>query len=301
MGCRKGTPYDYRIDRENPECYRDIDGKAWVTKMSKIEFKNISLDYKDNNGAIYKALEGTSFSVEEGEFVSIIGSSGCGKSTILSVLAGLNHQKEGSFLIDGEETSGTGRNRGVVFQHYSLFPWMSIRKNLEFGIKQNFPKLSKKELGEKALLYLEKVGLKGFENKFPSQLSGGMQQRAAIARTLAMESEILLMDEPFGAIDAKNRVILQDLLLEILDNTDSQKTIVFVTHDVDEAILLSDRILFMKDKKIEKEITVPFERPRNREKLTLTGDYHSLRRKIVDLFYYDEADQKNEFEGGAGI
>lgn len=269
--------------------------------MSKIEFKDISLDYKDNSGTVYHALEGTNFSVEEGEFVSIIGSSGCGKSTILSVLAGLNVQKSGSYLIDGVETKGTGKNRGVVFQHYSLFPWMTIKKNLEYGIKQNFPKLSKKELGEKALLYLEKVGLKGFEYKFPSQLSGGMQQRAAIARTLAMETDILLMDEPFGAIDAKNRVILQDLLLEILDQTEQKKTIVFVTHDVDEAILLSDRILFMRDKKIEKEIKVPFARPRNRESLTMKGDYQSLRRKIVDLFYYDEKEQKNEFEGGAGI
>lgn len=145
------------------------------------------------------------------------------------------------------------------------------------------------------------MGLKGCENIFPSQLSGGMQQRAAIARTLAMETEILLMDEPFGAIDAKNRVILQDLLLEILDQTEKRKTIVFVTHDVDEAILLSDRILFMRDKKIEKEIQVPFERPRNREKLAMRGDYQNLRRKIVDLFYYDEEEEKNEFEGGAGI
>ena len=272
-----------------------------MVKMSKIEFKNISLDYQDNSGTVYKALEDASFSVEEGEFVSIIGSSGCGKSTILSVLAGLNHQKSGSLLIDGVETSGTGKNRGVVFQHYSLFPWMTIKRNLEFGIKQNFPKLSKKELSEKAMLYLEKVGLKGFEYKFPSQLSGGMQQRAAIARTLAMESEILLMDEPFGAIDAKNRVILQDLLLEILDSEDQKKTIVFVTHDVDEAILLSDRILFMKNKKIETELKVPFARPRNRERLTTDGEYRSLRKKIVDLFYYDGVEQKSEFEGGEGI
>ena len=222
------------------------------------------------------------------------------KSTILSVLAGLNHQKEGSFLIDGVETSGTGKNRGVVFQHYSLFPWMTIKRNLEFGIKQNFPELSKKELSEQALLYLEKVGLKGFEYKFPSQLSGGMQQRAAIARTLAMESEILLMDEPFGAIDAKNRVLLQDLLLQILDATEKKKTIVFVTHDVDEAILMSDRILFMEDKKIAHEVKVPFARPRNREKLTSDEAYLSLRRKVVDLFYH-EHEQKLEFEGGEGI
>lgn len=268
--------------------------------MGKINFENISLDYTDGGGSAFTALSGVNFSVEEGEFVSIIGSSGCGKSTILSVLAGLNAPKSGSFQIDGVETRGTGKNRGVVFQHYSLFPWMSVKKNVEFGIRQNFPKLSRKELEEKAQSYLEKVGLKGFEHKYPSQLSGGMQQRAAIARTLAMETDILLMDEPFGAIDAKNRVILQDLLLEILDKTVPKKTIVFVTHDVDEAILMSDRILFMRDKKIEKEIRVPFDRPRNREKLSMKGDYQRLRRKIVDLFYYDE-EKEPVLEGGAGI
>jgi NitT/TauT family transport system ATP-binding protein len=164
--------------------------------MGKIDLKDICLDYADN-GTVYHALDGVTFSVKEGEFVSIIGSSGCGKSTILSVLAGLNDPLSGSFQIDGKETRGTGKNRGVVFQHYSLFPWMTILKNVEFGIKQNFPQLKKKELEEKSLKSLENVGLKGFEHKYPFQLSGGMQQRAAIARTLAMETEILLMDEPF--------------------------------------------------------------------------------------------------------
>jgi NitT/TauT family transport system ATP-binding protein len=269
--------------------------------MAKIELKDICLDYTDN-GNVYTALDGISFSVEEGEFVSIIGSSGCGKSTTLSVLAGLNNPKSGSFQIDGVETRGTGKNRGVVFQHYSLFPWMTIRKNLEFGIKQNFPKSSKKEREEKAMTYLKDVGLKGFEHKYPYQLSGGMQQRAAIARTLAMETEILLMDEPFGAIDAKNRVLLQNLLLELLDHSSQKKTIIFVTHDVDEAILMSDRILFMKDKKIERDIKVPFIRPRNRELLSGLKEYQNLRREIVDLFYYDtKSDAENIFEGGEGI
>lgn len=177
---------------------------------------------------------------------------------------------------------------------------MTVKKNIEFGIKQNFPNISKKDNSDKAQKYLEKVGLKGFEHKFPHQLSGGMQQRAAIARTLAMETEILLMDEPFGAIDAKNRVILQDLLLDILDKTQEKKTIIFVTHDVDEAILMSDRILFMNEKKIEKEIRVPFSRPRNRERLNSDQEYQHLRRKIVDLFYYDE-EEETVFEGGEGI
>lgn len=138
-------------------------------EMSKIELKDITLDYTDQ-GNVYHALDGVTFSVEEDEFVSLIGSSGCGKSTTLSILAGLNNPQSGSFLIDGQETRGTGKDRGVVFQHYSLFPWMSVRKNIEFGIKQNFPRLSKKELTAKAMEYLEKVGLKGFENKYPYQL-----------------------------------------------------------------------------------------------------------------------------------
>ena len=218
-------------------------------EMSKIELKDITLDYTDQ-GNVYHALDGVTFSVEEGEFVSLIGSSGCGKSTTLSILAGLNNPQSGSFLIDGQETRGTGKDRGVVFQHYSLFPWMSVRKNIEFGIKQNFPKLSKKELTAKAMEYLEKVGLKGFENKYPYQLSGGMQQRAAIARTLAMETDILLMDEPFGAIDAKNRVLLQDLLLQILDATEKKKTIVFVNAKTfltnNEVKALFDHVFYSK-------------------------------------------------------
>lgn len=272
--------------------------------MGKIDLKDICMDYTDN-GVVFTALDGVTFSVEEGEFVSIIGSSGCGKSTILSVLAGLNDPKSGSFQIDGKETRGTGYNRSVVFQHYSLFPWMTIKKNVEFGIRQNFKELSKKELSQRAQTYLTNVGLTGFESKYPFQLSGGMQQRAAIARTLAMDSEILLMDEPFGAIDAKNRVILQDLLLDILEKTDKKKTIIFVTHDVDEAILMSDRILFMKNKKIEREIKVPFARPRNRDQLAAKKEYQKLRRKVVDLFYYDaevEPDgNQGLVQGGEGI
>lgn len=267
--------------------------------MDKIALENITLDYVDN-GTTYHALDGVSFTVKEGEFVSLIGSSGCGKSTVLSILAGLNHQKSGSYRIDGVETSGTGKNRGIVFQHYSLFPWMSVQRNIEFGIQQNFPQMPKKERAAEAKSYLKKVGLEGFEQKFPFQLSGGMQQRAAIARTLAMRTEILLMDEPFGAIDAKNRVILQDLLLEILEKSEDKKTVVFVTHDVDEAILLSDRILFMNQKKIEQEITVNFPRPRNREKLMEKASYRDLRKKIINLFYY-EAPESIEVAGGEGI
>lgn len=267
--------------------------------MGKIEVKDISLDYHDN-GINFTVLDGVSFSIQTGEFVSIIGSSGCGKSTLLGVLAGLNRPGSGTYTIDGAMVEGPGKERGVVFQHYSLFPWMTIKKNITFGVKQNFPGLSKSELGEIAEKYIGEVGLGGCENKFPYQLSGGMQQRAAIARTLAMEPKILLMDEPFGAIDAKNRVILQDLLLDILQKKNNRKTVIFVTHDVDEAILLSDRILFMNHKKIEKEYFVNFPRPRKREELLGNGTFDHMKRMIVKRFYYDTEEETN-FAGGAGI
>ncbi|MBO5515492.1 MAG: ATP-binding cassette domain-containing protein, partial [Schwartzia sp.] len=178
--------------------------------MHKIEISNVSLTY-DDDGTVYNALDRMNFSVEPGEFVSIIGSSGCGKSSTLSILAGLREPTEGQYLIDGHVSHGTGRNRGVVFQHYSLFPWMTAEGNVAFGIRQAFPDTTEKEASDIARGYLEKVGLAGFEEKYPYQLSGGMQQRTAIARTLAMQPEILLLDEPFGAIDARNRILLQDL------------------------------------------------------------------------------------------
>ena len=195
--------------------------------MSKIEIQNLTVEYTDKNRR-FTALKDVSFSVESGEFVSVIGSSGCGKSTLLSILEGINSPAEGTILIDGKPISGTGTDRGVVFQHYSLFPWMTARKNIAFGIKQVKKEISKAHRLKLADEYLEKVGLGEFKNQYPSQLSGGMQQRVAIARALAMDTDILLMDEPFGAIDAKNRTILQELLLKLWegDGVQEKKTVV---------------------------------------------------------------------------
>jgi NitT/TauT family transport system ATP-binding protein len=254
--------------------------------MSKIEIKRGYFDYVDN-GKAFNALKDLSLCVEEGEFVSLIGSSGCGKSTILSILAGLRTLTSGEYLIDHNPVDGPGKDRGIVFQHYSLFPWMTSKNNVSFGIKQNNSAINKKEANEIAKNYLKKVGLEGFENKYPFQLSGGMQQRVAIARTLAMKPDILLMDEPFGAIDAKNKVVLQDMLLDLLLNDVGKKTMVFVTHDVDEAILLSDRMLFMHGKKIDREIPVPFPRPRKRDDLVRSDQYRILRERIMKLFFRD--------------
>jgi NitT/TauT family transport system ATP-binding protein len=255
-------------------------------ELPKIQIRNGYLNYIDN-GKAFNVLSDLNLSVAEGEFASIIGSSGCGKSTILSVLSGLRHLDKGEYLINNVEVNGPGKDRGMVFQHYSLFPWMTSKGNISFAIKQAQSGLSGREIDEVARYHLEKVGLTDFADRYPYQLSGGMQQRIAIARTLAMNPKILLMDEPFGAVDTKNKIVLQSLLMDILMNDKEQKTVVFVTHDVDEALLLSDKILFMHGKKIEEEMPVSLTRPRNRDEIIRTKEYRLLREKIMSYFFRD--------------
>ncbi|MBP3746061.1 MAG: ABC transporter ATP-binding protein [Ruminococcus sp.] len=261
---------------------------------NKIEIKDLSVNYIENKRS-FNALHDVSFGVADGEFVSVIGASGCGKSTLLSVLEGLYAPAGGTVQIDGKELHGTGTERGVVFQHYSLFPWMTTKKNIEFGIKQARKDVKRSDRARIAEEYLTKVGLSGFGSKYPSQLSGGMQQRAAIARALAMDTEILLMDEPFSAIDPKNRVILQELLLKLWegDGTEPRKTVVFVTHDIDEAILLSDKIVVLTAHPgtVNEVVNVPFERPRRREDLVRTTEYAKFRNKLLSLLYNDIAER----------
>jgi len=261
---------------------------------NKIEIKDLTVNYTENKRS-FNALTNVSFNVADGEFVSVIGASGCGKSTLLSVLEGLYAPAGGSVKIDGEELHGTGSERGVVFQHYSLFPWMTTKKNIEFGIKQARHDIKRSERSKIADEFLSKVGLGEFGRKYPSQLSGGMQQRAAIARALAMDTQILLMDEPFSAIDAKNRVVLQELLLELWegDGTEKRKTVVFVTHDIDEAILLSDKIVVLTAHPgtVNEIVNVPFERPRRREDLVKTDEYGKFRSRLLALLYNDIAER----------
>ena len=261
---------------------------------NKIEIRNLSVDYTER-GKQFNALHDVSFGVGAGEFVSVIGASGCGKSTLLSVLEGIYQAADGSVEIDGRALHGTGKERGVVFQHYSLFPWMTTRTNIAFGIKQARHDISRRERLKIADEFLGKVGLEGFGKKYPSQLSGGMQQRAAIARALAMNTEILLMDEPFSAIDAKNRVVLQELLLSLWegDSKEHRKTVVFVTHDIDEAILLSDKIVVLTAHPgtVNEIVQVPFDRPRRRESLTQTAEYGQFRNRLLSLLYHDVAER----------
>ena len=262
--------------------------------LPKIEVKHLTVNYAEKN-RMFTALQDVNFTVEDGEFVSIIGASGCGKSTLLSVLEGLYKQASGEITINGKPLEGTGKERGVVFQHYSLFPWMTTRKNIAFGIAQVRKDLSRKERLALADTFLEKVGLGEFGNKYPSQLSGGMQQRAAIARALAMDTDILLMDEPFSAIDAKNRIVLQELLLKLWEGNgkEPRKSVVFVTHDIDEAILLSDKIVVLTAHPgtVAEIIQVPFERPRDRQKLVQSPEYSAFRSHLLHLFYHDIAER----------
>jgi NitT/TauT family transport system ATP-binding protein len=252
----------------------------------KIELRNVSLTYRTEKED-FNVLNEVSLSVKEGEFISLIGPSGCGKSTLLSLIAGLNFTDEGDVLIDGERVTGTGNNRAIVFQHYSLFSWMDAFKNVVFGIEHSGRKLPPGKTSERAKKYIDRVGLTEFMHKYPSELSGGMQQRVAIARALAQDPEILLMDEPFGAIDTKNRMNLQELLLRLCSNEEKKKTVVFVTHDIDEAILLANRIIFMEPRKIKDEIPVNIDKSQSRTWILQSEEYQELRRRLISLFYSD--------------
>lgn len=255
--------------------------------MSRIDINGVSYCYRDNN-EVYLALEDIDLHVADGEFICLVGHSGCGKSTLLSLLAGLATPDAGSVEVDGVRVTGPSTSRAMVFQHYSLFPWMKVVKNVAFSIRHVGKKVSKADAYTRALKYLDEVGMADAANKYPFQLSGGMQQRVAIARALAMESDILLLDEPFGALDARNRQELQELLLELWHSARHRRTVVFVTHDLSEALLLADRIVFMVPKHIERIVDVDFPRPRNMEELSLDPHFREMRSELMELFYVDD-------------
>ncbi|WP_243298675.1 ABC transporter ATP-binding protein [Bacillus litorisediminis] len=226
------------------------------------------------------ALNQTSFTVEEGEFVTILGPSGCGKSTILRVVAGLEEPTSGKVLVDGKEVKGPGPDRGMVFQTYSLYPWLTVDENISFGLK--LKGVSKKEQQEVAQHYLNMIGLSGFEKHYPIQLSGGMKQRVAIARALANDPEILLMDEPFGALDAQTRSIMQEILLKVWE--ESKKTILFITHDVEESIFLGDSVYVMTARpgRLKANIKVPLPRPRDYQSKA-SPEFAALKAELLEL------------------
>ncbi len=257
--------------------------------MTKIKAENIKKIYKirsngnsKNNGHTPNdllALGGVDLSINKGEFVSIVGPSGCGKSTFLDLVGGLSKPSEGSISIDGKPVTGPGLDRGIVFQQYALFPWRTAIENVEFGLENQ--KVEKKERAEIAKKYLSLVGLGGFEDRYPYELSGGMKQRVAIARALAYDPDILLMDEPFGALDAQTREILQGELLRIWEET--HKTVLFITHSIDEAVFLSDKVAIMTARPglIKKLVDIPISRAaRFEDGIRTSQDFIGVRHEL---------------------
>ena len=243
--------------------------------------------YEDGKKGLVTAIDRVNLEVKDGEFVMIVGPSGCGKTTLINILGGLNTATSGEVLLDGKPVQGPGADRGMVFQGYSLFPWLTVQKNVEFGLKMK--KMPKAQRAEQAKKFIDLVGLTGFENALPKQLSGGMKQRVAIARTLANEPEILLMDEPFGALDAQTRVVMQELLADISKKT--KTTILFITHDIDEAVLLGDRIYVMSRRPgtIREVLDVNIPGVRSHESLVLPG-FLETKKKIMDMLWQESMD-----------
>ncbi len=258
--------------------------------------KNIKLSVKDlqkiypANGRKDKevvALRDINLEVRESEFVVMVGPSGCGKSSLINIIGGLEDATEGVVQIDGKDVTGPGADRGMVFQGYSLFPWLTVQKNIEFGLKMK--KMPKEERAKIAKEFIDLVGLTGFENSLPKQLSGGMKQRVAIARTLANHPQVLLMDEPFGALDAQTRVVMQELLAKI--SRETKNTILFITHDIDEAILLADRIYVMSRRPgtIREVLDVNIQGERNHEML-VRPEFLEMKRKIMEMLWQESQD-----------
>jgi len=235
-------------------------------------------------GAPEPVFEGVNFGIQRGEFVCIIGHSGCGKTTILNTLAGLEHSSEGHVFMDGREVTAPGLERGVVFQGHALMPWLTVRQNIAFAVRSKWPEKSKAEVRSHVEKYVQLVGLSPAIDKLPSQLSGGMKQRVGIARAFAIEPKMLLLDEPFGALDALTRGTIQDELLRICGET--KQTVFMITHDVDEAILLADKILLMSNgprARIAEIVVNTLPRDRTRAGLHHDPQFYPLRNHLVDF------------------
>lgn len=256
--------------------------------MKKIELAHVSYGYQAH-GRRDEVLHDVSLSVEPGEFVCIVGQSGCGKTTLLRLLAGLALPDEGTVRIDGAPVAGPGADRAIVFQNYTLFPWMTARKNVRFGIRQARRELTREQINRRADEFLERVDMLHAADKYPYQLSGGMRQRVALARSLAMDTDILLLDEPFGALDARIRGELQQLVETLCSGGRERKTVIFVTHDIHEAVFLADRVLYMEGGRLLRELPVGLPRPRCALCAADTERLCASRREL--LRYFDAADK----------
>jgi len=251
-----------------------------VTGNAKLRIEGVSRTFPGvAERAALRALEPTDLQVAKNDFITLLGPSGCGKSTLLRIVAGLDRPTEGRVLLDGREIAGPGPDRGMVFQSYTLFPWLTVADNVAFGLRERG--VDERTIAHKVNSYIDKVGLRGFERHLPKQLSGGMQQRTAIARALANDPEILLLDEPFGALDNQTRALMQELLLGIWER--ERKTVIFVTHDIDEAIFMASRVLVMTARpgRIKADLAVDLPHPRHYTVKT-TPEFSTLKAQLTE-------------------
>lgn len=252
--------------------------------MAKLLVKGVDKTYTSKSkGQQIEALRNINMAVEENEFAVIVGPSGCGKSTLLNIIAGLEHCDGGEILMDGKRSIlSPGADRGMVFQSYTLFPWLTVKQNVEFGLRLKKLPVSQREAVSKH--YISAVGLGGFENVLPKELSGGMKQRVAIARTMANRPEILLMDEPFGALDAQTRVVMQEMLVDVWQK--EQSTVLFITHDIDEAVLLGTKIYVMSRRpgRIRAELEVKLPGKRGHHSMALP-EFMEIKTNIMNMLW----------------
>ena len=249
--------------------------------LSKIE-KRFPIPGKDD----YVAVTDVNLEIKENEIIAIIGHSGCGKSTLLNMISGLDAQTEGVILLDNKEIAGPGPERAVVFQNHSLLPWLSVYQNIEIAVKKVMPELSPQELRQRVEKFIDMVNLDQARDKMPDEISGGMKQRVGIARALSIKPKVLLMDEPFGALDSLTRANLQEHLMKIQQKV--QNTVIIITHDIDEAVLLSDRVVMMTNgpkATIGEILEVNLERPRDRVSLQHDPEYIRCREAILNFLY----------------
>lgn len=258
----------------------------------RISFDGVSVEFQTASGPL-RVVDNVSYRIREGEFVSIIGPSGCGKTTMMNMVAGFLKPTLGSVTLDGKPIPGPGPDRGVIFQEYGVFPWLTVKQNIAFGLNLRASRVPGNEREEICQRYMHLMGLADFADAWPKMLSGGMRQRLAIARAYAVRPEFLLMDEPFGALDAQTRSAMQDLLLEVLQA--EHKTVMLITHSVEEAVYLSNRIIVMtaRPTRIREIIDVPFEYPREAS-LHEKPEYGELRSRVRELVMKEYAAQARQ-------
>lgn len=253
-----------------------------MASVGKVELRNVTKAFVDEKRSRETvALQDVSLSIPDGQFVCLLGPSGCGKSTVLNIVAGFERATSGDVLVGPDRVEGPARDHGMVFQQPHLFPWLNVLENITFGPRMTG--VSAADYLPRANRYVDLMGLRGFEHHFPYELSGGMQQRVALARAWIKEPSLFLMDEPFGALDAQTRLLMQELLLTVWDS--SRSTVLFVTHDIDEAIFLSDRVVLLAARpgRVTEDLTVPLQRPRDYASIIFEPKYVELKKHILSV------------------